>query len=152
MKPLPAAFSAFVVGCVLWWLGVQLQGTLAALSWPGFIVELSRRSNLLAICLWQLAVHFIPMALLVGVAGYALFRAVGASTAALLAALLPYVLIGWAMGSFEMLRHWSHPSLVGFDLIALSAFPLGLFVAWLLVRRGHLFPPSSGQSPAGFAV
>ena len=152
MKPPLALLVAFVVGCVLWWLGVQLGGVLSAQSWPAFVVELSKSSLLQALYFWQVTVHFVPMALLAGLAGYVLFRAVGASGGALLASVLPYMLLGWAMGSFEVLVHWSRASLFGLALIALSAFPLGLFVAWLLARRGHLTPPSSGQSPAGFAV
>ncbi len=152
MKPLLSSTVAFIVGCVLWWLGVHLDGFLAAQSWPAFVVALSKRSTLQALYFWQVAVYFVPMFLAVCAGGYALFRVVGASAAALFAAFVPYILLNWVMRSFEMLFHWSGLSSYGLLLIAQSAFPLGLLVGWQLVRRGNLTPPSSGQPPAGFAV
>jgi hypothetical protein len=152
MKPLPSTVVALIAGCVLWWLGVQLSGILSALPWPAFVVTLSKSSKLQALYLWQVAVHFIPMCLAVGAASVPLFRVVGARPSALFAAVLPYILLNWATGSFERLFGLSGLALFGLSLIALLAFPLGVLVAWRLARHGNLTPPSSGHPPAGFAV
>ena len=153
MKLLPSAVIAFVVGCVLWWLGVQLSGILSSLPWPAFVISLSESSKVQAAYLWQVAVHFIPVFLAVGTASFALFRVVGARLPALFAAVLPYVLLNWEIGSFEILFGFTSLALLGLSLVSLLAFPLGVLVAWRLARRGHLTRSySSGHPPAGFTV
>ncbi len=152
MKLLRSALIPFMVGCVLWWLGVHLSGVLSAQAWPGFVVSLSKSSKLQALYLWQVMVYFMPMFLVVGAAGYALFRLAGSSAIVLIAAVLPYFVFNWLMGSLEMLFSWSALSTYGLGLIALSAFPLGLLAAWWLARSGRLTPTSSGRPPAGLAV
>ncbi|MEO7115798.1 MAG: DUF1648 domain-containing protein [Caldimonas sp.] len=153
MRHVGPSLVAFVVGCILWWLGVYLDGFLAAQSWPAFVVALSKRSPMQALYFWQVVMYFAPMFLAVCLAGFVLFRMVGAGRATLLASVVPYAVLSGAMGSFERVSFSSWLSSSGLlSLIALSSSPLGLFVAWLLVRRGHTTPPPSGQPPAGFAV
>lgn len=152
MKQLRASSIAFVVGCVLWWLWVYFDGFLAAQSWSPFVIALSKRSPQQALYLWQLVMYFAPTFLVTCIASYGLFRFVGAGGRVLVAAALPYIFLNWAMGSFGVVAFLSPSSSMLLPLISLSAFPLGLCLAWLLARRGHLTPPSSGQPPAGFAV
>lgn len=144
---------AFVIGCVLWWLWVYFDGFLAAQSWPKFVIALSKHSPQQALYFWQIAMYFAPTFSAVCVVSYPLFRFIGASKPVLFAAVLPYALLNWAGGSLEPLSHlWGVSSYTLLSLIALSAFPLGLFLAWLLARRIPRSPPSSGRPPAGFAV
>ena len=147
-----SAVIAFIAGFVLWWLGIYLSGILAALQWPAVVVTLSKMSKLQALYLWQVAVHFVPMCLLVGAASFVLFRIVGTGRATFFAAVLPYILLSWAMGSFETIMTLPDLALLGLSLIALLAFPLGVLFAWQVARRRHLTPPSSGHPPAGFAI
>ena len=149
MKLLRSALFPFIAGCVFWWLGVYLSGFLSAQSWPEFVVAISKSGKLQALYFWQIAVHFLPMFFAVFAGGYALFRIIGSSAIALLAALLPYIVFNWLMGSLEMLFRWSALSTYGLAVIALSAFPLALLAAWWLARRrGHLTFPSSGLPSA----
>ena len=141
MKQLRSSFIALVVGCVLWWLWVYFDGFLAAQSWPPFVVSLSKGGPQQAIYLWQVVMYFAPTLLMACLASYALFRFVGASTPVLFAAATPYAFLNWVMGSFERVPFLSPlSSSTLLSLVALSAFPLGLFLAWLLAHRGYLTP------------
>ena len=153
MKRLYSAVAALIGGCVLWWLGIYLSGFLAAQTWPSFVLALHKSGSSEAVYLWQATLGFIPMFLAAGAAGYALFRVVGVSASALIAAVLPYMFLHWSMGSFEgILGGPFNSNTKWLWFFQMSAFPLGLFVAWWLARRRHLAPPSNGQPPAGFAV
>ena len=154
MKRLYAAVAALIGGCVLWWLSVYLSGFLAAQTWPAFVLALRKSGSSEAVYIWEATLGFVPMFLATVLVGSVLFRVVGGRAEALIAAVLPYVLMNWIMGSFEAIFGGSplYRHTTWLVLLALSAFPLGLFVAWWLSRRRHLTPPSSGQPPAGFAV
>ena len=153
MKRLYSAVAALIGGCVLWWLSVYLSGFLAAQTWPAFVLALHKSGNSEAVYIWEATLWFIPIFLATGAAGYALFRVVGFSAEALIAALLPFMFLNCSMGSFEGILGGPFKANTKWLLFfELSAFPLGLFVAWWLARRRHLTPPSNGQPPAGFAV
>ena len=153
MKRLYSAVAALIGGCVLWWLGVYLSGFLAALTWPAFVLALHKSGSSEAVVHLGGTLGFIPMFLATGAAGHALFRVVGASAGALIAAVLPYMALNWSMGSFEGILDGPFTSnmkwLVFFEM---SAFALGLFVlgGW---RAEDTWPlPRTGQPPPGFAV
>ncbi len=151
MKRLCSTTIALIVGCVLAWLSVHLSGILSAQAWPAFVIALSKSSKWEALYFWGVAVHLVPMFLALSATGYVFFRVVGASTATLLASVLPYILLDWVLGSSGWLFAWPGFATYGLFLMGQLAFPLGLLVAWQLVRRGHSTPQLSVRRPAAFA-
>lgn len=141
IKIFSSATTAFVAGGIFWFLSVKLEGVLAAQSWPPSVVIWSKSSKLQVLYLWQLAVHFVPMFLAVFAVSYGLFRIVGASVTTMLASFSPYIFLTWSIGALDSLFYRFAPSVFVLIAIAQLAFPLGLLVAWWLVRRRRLIRP-----------
>ena len=141
-----------VAGVALAWLGVVIPGVASAVSWSHGVAAFAKDHPVLVHYAATVFLYFLPQFFAAFVVGLLLFSSIGARLAFLFGALVPYVLLGWVLGSWHLLFLPLSLFMFGLTVLSVLAIPLGLVLSWLLSRRRALTLPSSGRPPAGFAV